>query len=83
MNGHQKLAYVSNPEAKLGNVTEKCPKYAKGGGIKIKRPGALTKKAKAAGEGVQEFATEHESDSGLTGKQARFAKAAAKWHHGK
>lgn len=49
----------------------------------VKRPGALTAKAKSAGEGVQEFASEHYHDSGLTGKEARFAKIAKKWHHGK
>ena len=40
----------------------------------IKHPGALTAKAKAAGESTQAFATEHEHDSGTTGQQARFAK---------
>ena len=39
----------------------------------VKRPGALTAKAKAAGEGVQEYAQEHKGDSGRTGKQARLA----------
>jgi hypothetical protein len=48
----------------------------------VKRPGALTKKAKAAGEGVQKFAAEHYKDKGLTGKQARFAKIAKSWHKG-
>ncbi len=38
----------------------------------IKRPGALTRKADAAGESVPEFAQEHEHDSSLTGNQARF-----------
>jgi hypothetical protein len=47
--------------------------------IVIKRPGALTAKAKAAGEGVQQFAKEHKNDGGLTGKQANFAVNAAKW----
>lgn len=47
----------------------------------VKRPGALTKKANAAGEGVQEFASEHYDDKGLTGKEARFAKIAKKWNH--
>ncbi|HET9870829.1 MAG TPA: hypothetical protein VFR02_10085 [bacterium] len=49
----------------------------------VKRPGALTKKADAAGESVQEFASQHYNDSGLTGQQARFAKIAKSWHHGK
>lgn len=39
----------------------------------IKRPGALTKKAKAAGKSVSSFASAHKHDSGLTGQQARFA----------
>ena len=39
----------------------------------IKHPGAFTKKAKAAGEGVQEFAHEKEHAKGKTGKQARLA----------
>lgn len=47
----------------------------------VKRPGALTRKAKAAGESVQRFAREHYHDSGLTGRQARFAVIARKWHH--
>lgn len=76
MNGMKRRAYMADPEARLGNVTAKL---AKGGGIKIKRPGALTRKAKAAGEGVQEFAAKHEHDPGLTGKQARFAVTAKHW----
>ena len=53
-------------------------RYAEGGKTKnfiqdaIKRPGALTRKAKAAGQGVAEFARAHAGDSGLTGQQARF-----------
>ena len=38
----------------------------------IKRPGALTKKAKAAGMSVYAYAQAHKNDSGLTGEQARF-----------
>lgn len=38
----------------------------------IKRPGALTAKAKAAGMSLSEFAAKHKGDSGLTGQQARF-----------
>jgi hypothetical protein len=49
--------------------------------IHIKRPGALTTKAKKAGEGVQEYANQHKHDGGLTGKQANFAINARKWHH--
>lgn len=39
----------------------------------VKRPGALTRKAEAAGMGVQEFANAHRHDKGRTGKQARLA----------
>ena len=39
----------------------------------IKHPGALTRKAKAAGESPMEYAREHRGDSGTTGKQARLA----------
>jgi hypothetical protein len=47
----------------------------------VKRPGALTRKAKRAGESVREFAREHYHDSGKTGEQARFAVIARKWKH--
>lgn len=39
----------------------------------IKHPGALTKKAGAAGESPMGFAKEHEGSSGKTGQQARLA----------
>jgi len=39
----------------------------------IEHPGAFGKKAKAAGESTREYAEEHKSDSGKTGKQARLA----------
>lgn len=39
----------------------------------IKRPGALTRKAQAAGMSTQAYASAHAGDSGLTGQQARFA----------
>ncbi len=38
----------------------------------IKRPGALTAKAKKAGESVSEFARAKEHTSGRTGDEARF-----------
>lgn len=44
----------------------------------VKRPGAATRKAKAAGMSVQEWATAHQHDSGLSGQQARYAKTAKK-----
>ena len=39
----------------------------------IKHPGALTKKAKAAGQSPMGFAAAHKNDPGTTGKQARLA----------
>lgn len=39
----------------------------------IKHPGALTRKAEAAGETPMAYAREHEHDSGATGKQSRLA----------
>jgi hypothetical protein len=56
---------------------------AKKGGIKIKRPGALTAKAKRAHMSLSAFEQKHKHDSGLTGKQARFAINAKKFHHSK
>jgi hypothetical protein len=44
----------------------------------VKRPGALTAKAKRAGMSVQTYARKHEHDSGLTGEEARFAVTAEK-----
>ena len=38
----------------------------------IKRPGALTAKAKAAGQSVAAFAASHEHAKGVTGQEARF-----------
>lgn len=38
----------------------------------IKRPGALTAKAKAAGMSVYQFAVAHQHDSGVTGDECRF-----------
>jgi hypothetical protein len=39
----------------------------------IEHPGALTRKAKAAGQSTMAYAREHEHDEGTTGKQARLA----------
>lgn len=39
----------------------------------IKHPGALTKKANAAGESPMAFARAHQHDKGTTGRQARLA----------
>lgn len=44
----------------------------------VKRPGALTKKAKAAGQSPQQFAQSHKNAPGTTGKQARLALTFAK-----
>lgn len=44
----------------------------------IKHPGALTAKAKAAGESTQQFAKQHAGDKGTTGKQARLAMTLSK-----
>ena len=49
----------------------------------IKHPGALTKKAKAAGQSTQAFAKAHAHDKGKTGKQARLAQTLSKMHEGK
>jgi len=38
----------------------------------IKRPGALSAKAKRAGMTTNQYANKHKSDKGLTGSQARF-----------
>ncbi len=46
----------------------------------IKHPGALTKKAKAAGMSPMGFANKHAGDSGKTGKQARLAKTLRGFH---
>jgi len=39
----------------------------------IKRPGALTRKAKAAGMGTMAYARAHKSSPGRTGRQSRLA----------
>jgi hypothetical protein len=45
-------------------------KFIKGA---IRRPGALTRKAKAAHMTVQAFARRHAHDHGLVGQESRFA----------
>lgn len=47
----------------------------------IKHPGALTKKATAAGESPMKFAAEHKGSPGTTGKQSRLALTLRKMHH--
>lgn len=49
----------------------------------IKSPGSFTKKAKAAGKGVMQYAKENMGASGATGKQARLAATLAKFRKGK
>ena len=44
----------------------------------VKRPGAATRKANAAGETVSEWSRSHYHDKGLSGQQARFAVTAGK-----
>ena len=44
----------------------------------VKRPGALTAKAKRAGMSVQAYAQKHKHDSGVRGEEARFALNAKK-----
>ena len=72
------------PSGELGQRVAKAKDMAKAKGAKkwmqsaVKRPGEATRKAKAAGMSVQEWATAHQHDSGLTGQQARFAKTAKK-----
>ena len=48
----------------------------------VKRPGALTRKAKRAGQSNQAYARKHYHDPGLRGQQARFAVIARKWRKG-
>ena len=55
--------------------TRKKKKWIKGA---IKRPGALTKKAKAAGMSTQAYARKKKGASGRTGRQARLALTLAK-----
>ena len=38
----------------------------------IKRPGALTAKAKVAGTSIDAFARAHQNDPGVTGSESRF-----------
>lgn len=45
----------------------------------VKRPGAFSAKAKAAGQSTAAFASEKASAPGLLGKQARLAKTFAKF----
>jgi len=47
----------------------------------IKHPGALTKKAHAAGMSPMEYAEKHKHDSGTTGKQARLALTLRRMRH--
>ena len=49
----------------------------------IKHPGALKRKAKAAGMSTGAFAQKHKHDSGTTGGQARLAVALRTLGHGR
>jgi hypothetical protein len=44
----------------------------------VKRPGALTQRARRAGMSPMAFARKHYHDSGLTGEESRFAVNAQK-----
>lgn len=46
----------------------------------IKRPGALTRKAKKAGMSTRGYAAKHAGDPGRTGKQARLAQTLIGMH---
>lgn len=48
----------------------------------IKKPGALTKSAHAAGESPMQFAKAHKHDSGKTGQRARLAMTLSKFGEG-
>lgn len=45
----------------------------------VKHPGALRRKATAAGESTMEFAREHADDPGATGEESRLAETLAKF----
>jgi len=47
----------------------------------VKRPGALTARAKASGQSTMAYARAHYHSKGLVGQQARFAVNAAKFKH--
>ena len=49
----------------------------------IRHPGALTRKAKRAGESPMEYAREHKGSKGTTGKQARLAITLRRMNRGK
>ena len=49
----------------------------------IKRPGALTRKAKSVGMSPMAFARKHMNDKGLTGQQSRFANTLRKFARNK
>jgi hypothetical protein len=49
----------------------------------VRHPGALTRKAKAAGKSPMAFAREHKGDKGTTGRQARLALTLRTIAHGR
>lgn len=51
--------------------------------VKPGNRGKLTRKAKRAGMSVQSFASKEYNAPGKLGKEARFAKIARTWRHGK
>lgn len=72
-----KEVYAYPVHAGLSSSKPKTEKWIQGA---IKHPGALTKKAKKAGESPMEFAKEHMHAPGTTGKQARLAMTLRKMH---
>jgi len=45
----------------------------------VKRPGALTRKARSAGMSTRAYARAHRHSKGLTGRQARWAINVHRW----
>lgn len=60
---------IAYPEGRLDHYSD-AEHFIAGA---IKHPGALTKKANAAGQSPMAFAEAHKGDTGKTGKQARLA----------
>lgn len=63
----------------MADKPKRKKKWIKGA---IEHPGAFKAKAEAAGKTTREFASEHASDSGKTGAQARLAETLMGMNHG-
>ncbi len=71
------------PKRRIAQEKKSSAKIRKAGGFApVKRPGAATAKAKAAGMSVDQWARKHKNDPGRTGKQARFVLISKKWRKG-